>query len=91
MVIAIALVVALAAAGMTAFAFFRTTDSNLNLDPSNAKDALVAQKDGEAYYALMSADLSRPELREQQPGALGLLLLRIDEGAHAVTMVTIPS
>ncbi len=90
-VIAIALVVALAAAGMTAFAFFRTTDSNLNLDPSNAKDALVAQKDGEAYYALMSADLSRPELREQQPGALGLLLLRIDEGAHAVTMVTIPS
>lgn len=87
----IAAVVLIAACAVGAFAFFRSTDSNLNLDPSNAKDALVAQKEGEPYYVLMEADLSQADHAVQQPDAHGYQLLRIDEAGKTITMVTIPS
>ncbi len=87
----IAAVVVLAACAVGAFTFFRSTDSNLDLDQSNAKEALVAQKDGEAYYVLMQADLSQADHAEQLPNAWGYELLRIDEASKTVSMVTIPA
>ncbi len=91
-VVVIIVVVALVAAcAVGAFTFFRSTDSNLSLDPSNAQDALVAQKDGEPYYVLMEADLTQPDRAQQLPDAFGYQLLRIDEANKIITMVTIPS
>lgn len=83
--------VGLAAAGVSAFTFFRSTDSNLALDPSNVQEALVAQKADEPYFVLMTADLSLPGYAKQQPNAQGYQLVRIDEGARTVTLITIPS
>lgn len=87
--IAVAVIIIATIVGI--FTFFRSTDSNLDLNPSNAKDALVAQVEGEPYYVLMEADLSQEEYAVQQPDAEGYQLLRIDEAARSITMVTIPS
>lgn len=80
-----------AAAAVAAFTYFRSTDSNLALDPSNAKDALVAQKADEPYYVLMTADLAQDDHAVQQPDAYGMILVRIDESSKTVTLCTIPS
>ncbi len=90
-VVAIAVIALVAACVVGAFAYFKSTDSNLDLDPSNAKEALVAQKDGEPYLVLMEADLTQSDYARQQPDAKGYLALRIDEASKVVTMVTIPS
>ncbi len=90
-VVILIIVVALAAAGVSAFTFFRSTDSNLALDPSNAQEALVAQKADEPYFVLMAADLALPGYAKQQPNAQGYQLVRIDEAARMVTLITIPS
>lgn len=88
--IAVILIVFVVAIGVAAFTFFRSTDSNLALEPSNAQEALVAQKADEPYFVLMAADLTQAAYAKQQPNAYGYLLVRIDENAHMVTMVTIP-
>lgn len=91
LVAGVVLLALIAACAVGAFTFFRSTDSNLALDPSNAKEALVAQKEGEPYYVLMEADLTRAGYAVQQPDAIGYQLLRIDEAEKVVTMVTVPS
>ncbi len=91
LVLIVCAVALVAAAAVTAFTFFRSTDSNLSLEPSNAKEALVAQKTDEPYYVLMTADLAREGYGAQQPDAQGMLLVRIDEGSKTVTLCTIPA
>lgn len=76
---------------ITAFTYFRSTDSNLELKESNAKEALVAQKAGEPYYVLMTANLMRPELGTAQSDGWGFMLVRIDEQSKTVTTATIPA
>lgn len=90
-VFGIVVAVIVAACVVGAFTFFKSTDSNLDLDPSNAKDALVAQVEGEPYYVLMEADLSQSDYAHQLPDAYGYQLLRIDEQGRTVTMITIPA
>lgn len=79
------------ASGITAFTYFRSTDANFALKESNAKEALVAQKAHEPYYALLCANLQNPQMAVQPQDAQGYLLMRIDEDAKVVTTITIPA
>lgn len=88
--IVLALVVVAVGVGVAISVFFGASDSKLSLVNSNAKNALVAVKDGEPYYALCTARLGSPR-GESGPETDGYLLVRVDESARTVTAVSIPS
>ena len=84
------LVIVLVAVGVGVAVFFNASSSKLSLVDSNAKNALVAAKDGEPFYVLCTANLGSPK------GTSGAennayLLVRIDGSSRVLTAVSIPS
>ena len=84
------LVIALVAVGVGVAVFFNASNSKLSLVDSNAKNALVAAKDGEPYYVLCTADLGSPK-GTSGPENDAYLLVRVDEASRVLTAVSIPS
>lgn len=89
--IAIVMVVAVLAAAVGVYVYFRTTDANLRLDPSNAADALVAAKADEPVYVLCAADMDNPSTKKIEDESVGYMLVRADIPNRTVTFITIPS
>ena len=84
--------VALVAAGVAgAAAFFGSLDSRMGLAGSDASSALAAEKEGEPFYALVAADLDEAGSAGAVEGPDALALVRIDEAARAVSVVSIPA
>lgn len=73
------------------FAFFRTTDSNLALEDSNAKDALVAAKSDEPYFVLCVADMDDPATKRVESESEGYMLVRVDAKSKTLTFITVPA
>ena len=85
-------VVALVAAGVAGTAaFFGSLDSRMGLAGSDASSALAAAKEGEPFYALVAADLDEAGSTGAVEGPDALALVRIDEAARAVSVVSIPA
>ena len=85
-------VVALVAAGVAGTAaFFGSLDSRMGLAGSDASSALAAEKEGEPFYALVAADLDEAGSAGAVEGPDALALVRIDEAARAVSVVSIPA
>ena len=85
-------VVALVAAGVAGTAaFFGSLDSRMGLAGSDASSALAAAKEGEPFYALVAADLDEAGSAGAVEGPDALALVRIDEAARAVSVVSIPA
>ena len=85
-------VVALVAAGVAGTAaFFGSLDSRMGLAGSDASSALAAAKEGEPFYALVAADLDEVGSAGAVEGPDALALVRIDEAARAVSVVSIPA
>lgn len=85
-VLAIAIAVA---AGV--FMYFKATDRNLDLTPSNAEEALVAASDGDPYYVLCTADLSAPGVLAPTDEDLAVMLVRVDDASDTITFASIPA
>lgn len=81
--VAIAVAAIAVAAGIGAF--FAFSDACLSLGDSNAQEALTAPVDGEAYYALCTAQLGGASSDE------AYMVVRIDEGTRTLTFLTVPS
>ncbi|MBR5258917.1 MAG: LCP family protein [Eggerthellaceae bacterium] len=89
-VLLLLLLAALVAVGVGVFAYFKTSDSKLSLADSNAAQALVAEPDQGAYYALFAAELgTATSVGGAETDAY--ILARIDEEARLITMIGIPS
>ncbi len=84
------IVVAAIASGVGVATFFGSLDSKMGLKNSDAKSALVAPKDGAAWYALLAADLGAASASADEAGPDALLLARVDENAKTVSLVSIP-
>lgn len=92
MVLAAVVVVALCIAlAVGIFVYFKTTDTNLSLADSTAASSLVAQTPDEPYYVLCSADLRDPAYATSRPEDIASVLVRVDESARALTLLTIPA
>lgn len=90
--ITLAAVVVLAVAiGVGVATFYGSLDSKMALKNSDAKTALVAPKDGSAWYALIVADLGAVSAATDEEGPDVVLLARVDEAARSVSLVSIPS
>ncbi len=89
-VVGVAFVVLCVAAGVGSLAFLGSVDGKLSLGDSNAPTALVAATDGEPYYLLCAASLGAAQ-GEAGPETDAYLLVRVDEGARAATVVSLPS
>ena len=90
--IAVCLLVAVAVAAAVGVAtFFGSLDAKLGLKDSDAASALVAPKaDAKAFYTVVSADLDAPGSANATDGPDAIALVRVDEEARAVTVVSIP-
>lgn len=85
-VLAIAVAVAV---GLTVF--FTTTSGKMSLGDSNASSALVSPAEGQStYYALMTAELGAAQGSVNEDGPEAYVLARIDESAHAVSLIWLP-
>ncbi len=73
------------------YAFFHTTDSNLDLGDSNATDALVTAKADSPYFVLCVADLDDPSTKVVETESRGYMLVRVDAANKQLTYITIPS
>lgn len=93
--IVVALVIVLVAVGVGVYTYFATTNSKLDLAPSNASEALTAAQEGEPSYVLCSIDLgispSAPKSYDTPENATGYMLVRVDVQARSLTFVTIPA
>lgn len=70
--------------------YFGSSDSKLALGESNASEALVAPVEGEAYYALLSAELGSA-VAEGGDSTDAYLLVHIDPTYKQLTFISIPS
>ncbi|MEC4176639.1 LCP family protein [Adlercreutzia sp. R21] len=82
----VAIVVAAIAVAAGIGAFFAFSDARLSLGDSNAREALVAPAEGEAYFALCTAQLGSSGEQDE-----AYMAVRIDEAARTLTFVTVPS
>ncbi len=89
--LAVLLVIAVIAGLVGTYVYFRTTDSNLDLNPSNAAEALVAASPDDPFYVLCAADLDDPQTKKAETESMGYMLVRVDEPARQMTFITIPS
>ena len=89
-VLVVVLLAALVAVGVGVFTYFKASDAKLSLADSNAADALVAQPEEGAYFALFAAELGSAT---SNGGAHtdAYVLARIDEDAGLLTLVGVPS
>lgn len=78
------------AGGVGVATFFGSLDGKLALANSDASTALVAAKEGKAFYTLVSADLDPAGSANAVDGPDALALVRVDEATRAVTVVSIP-
>lgn len=90
MMLAFVLLIAGVGIGVGVAVYFGSSDSKLALSESNAGDALVAPVEGEAYYALLAAELGSA-VAEGGDNTDAYLLVRIDEANTALTFISIPS
>ena len=91
-IIVVALVAVIAIAGGVGLAtFFGSVDGKMGLGESDARTALTAPKEPGAWYALLAADLGAASAAQDEEGPDALVLARVDEGAHAVTLISIPA
>lgn len=90
--IAVCLVVAVGIAVAVGVAtFFGSLDAKLALKNSDASSALVAPKaDAKAFYTVVAADLDAPGSANGIDGPDAVALVRVDEAARTVTVVSIP-
>lgn len=91
LIAAVLCAILIAAAAVGTLAFFRTTDSNLALQDSNAAEALVAAKANEPYYVLCVADMDDPKTKAVESESKGYMLVRVDAADKKLTFVTVPS
>lgn len=89
-VIAALLIIGLAV-GAGYIAFRGTVGTKMSLGDSDAKSALVAAKEGEATYTLVSVDLGAVAKPLARSGPDVLLLVRLDEEAGTVAIVNVPA
>lgn len=85
----LALVVVAVAVFAGVVAYFASSDSQLSLGDSNAKEALAAQAEGEPYYVLCTASLGTAVDPEDAVGE-AYQVVRIDEGSRTLTFVSVP-
>lgn len=88
--IAIVAIVLIVAGCVGVYAYFKTTNANLDLGDSNAKNALAAPQADDAFYMLCGADLSLDGVKSQPSELQGFMLVRVDENARSLTFATIP-
>ena len=88
-VIAVVLVAVAVFAGTLAFR--STVGSSFVLRDSDAAQALVAAKDGEASYTLITADLGAVAAPLDQDGPDVILLARADEASGKMALIEVPS
>ncbi len=84
-------VICVVALGVGVYTYFKSTDDNLRLTPSNAATALSAVDASEPYYILCAADLTRKQFQKQSPDAMGYIAIRVDSAEKKLTLVTIPA
>lgn len=93
--IALAVVAILAIVGIAVgagyFTYANTVGSVTGLRDSDAKSALVAPKDGKAFYVLTSVELGSTAASLDNDGPDVLLLARIDASAKELTFVNLPN
>ena len=85
------LVVLAAAIGAGYLAFKSTIGTELTLENSNATEALVAPKENEPYYVLITADLGAIAQPLGHEGPNVVMLARVDNEAHQLAFINIPS
>lgn len=90
-------VIALIIAALAAIAFFvgstvffGAASSRLSLGSDEVRAQLVASEEGEPYFALLAADLDGSDDGEGF-SADALVVARVDAGAHALTLASLPS
>lgn len=87
-----ALALIAAAGGVGTMVFFGALDDKMALSDPGVKGALAAPADADApYYTLFSADLGTAAGMPDEPGPDALVLARIDEGARAVALISVPA
>ena len=90
-VVLLCVVVTLLVAGTVGVAaYFASIDSGISLSNSDASSALVSAEDGEVYYTLVAADLDLSEEDEGFGAPDALAIVRIDEDAQRVGIISIP-
>lgn len=93
--IALAAVVVLAIVGVAIgagyFTYTNTVGSATGLHDSDAKSALVAPKEGKAFYTLVSVELGATAESLDNDGPDVLLLARVDASSKDITFVALPS
>ncbi len=88
-IVVLAVVVLCAAGGVGSAAFLGSVNGKLSLNDSNASDALVAS-DSDAYYLLCAASLGTAQ-GVSGPEDDAYLLVRVDEEARAISVISVPS
>lgn len=83
---ALVLIVGIGAAAAY-FAFFASVDAKLSTGDDKLSSSLVAQKQGEPFYALLCADLNDTNGNDAIDVSL---LVRFDETANQATLIAIP-
>jgi len=86
-----ALVIIGLAVGAGYIAFRGTVVSKMSLGDSDAKTALVASKEGEVSYTLISVDLGAVAKPLARSGPDVLLLVRLDEDARTMAIINVPA
>ena len=88
--VAVVAVVAIAI-GAGYFTYTNTVGAATGLRDSDAKTALVAPKEGKAFYALISVELGATSESLDNDGPDVLLLTRVDPSSKDITFVPLPS
>ena len=86
-----ALVIIGLAVGAGYIAFRGTVVSKMSLGDSDAKTALVASKEGEVSYTLISVELGAVAKPLARSGPDVLLLVRLDEDARTMAIINVPA
>ena len=74
------------------FAIFTSVSGRMSLGDSNAREALVAPaEDQHSWFALMTAELGAAQGSVNEDGPEAYALVRVDEDAHAVSLVWMPA
>lgn len=86
----ILIAIALISGGIGVYVYFKTTNANLALDPSNARDALVQVNTGDPFYVLCAAEMDNPKTKAIEDESTGYMLVRVDDTSKTLTFLTIP-
>ncbi len=86
----IVLVVLIVAIGVGVAVYFTSSDSKLSGGLTNAQEALVEVDQDQPYYVLCAAELGNA-VSEGGASTDAYMLVRVDETAHSLMFLTIPS